>query len=36
MFRPLLPFDFNNDGRLGWEDLGALINNPELIRLLLP
>ena len=35
-FKPLLPLDFNNDGKLGWEDFWAVINKPGLMQLLLP
>ena len=28
--------DFNKDGKLGWEDMGSFIRNPQLIRNLLP
>lgn len=32
-FRPLLPLDFNNDGKLGWGDLDAAIKKPSLLNL---
>ncbi|MBI4974091.1 hypothetical protein HZC27_05795 [Candidatus Roizmanbacteria bacterium] len=35
-FRPLLPLDFNNDGRLGWEDLTALLQKPDLLMMFIP
>lgn len=35
-FETLLPFDFNKDGKLGGDDLSAAINNPALLKLLLP
>lgn len=34
--KPLLPLDFDADGGLSWGDVGALITNPRLLRLLLP
>ena len=29
VFKPLLPLDFNNDGRLGWDDWEAMLKNPR-------
>lgn len=34
--KPLLPLDFNTDGKLSWGDVGAVIQNPRLLRLLFP
>jgi hypothetical protein len=35
-FKPLLPFDFNLDGKFSAADLLALLKNPRLLRLLRP
>lgn len=35
-FKPLLPLDFNNDGKLGWEDLTALLQKPDLLMMFIP
>lgn len=35
-FKRMIPFDFNRDGHLDWEDLNALFQHPELMRLLFP
>ncbi|MCX6725747.1 MAG: hypothetical protein NT052_00305, partial [Candidatus Shapirobacteria bacterium] len=35
-FRVLLPFDFNQDGKLSWSDIWTLIKNPKLFKLLMP
>ncbi len=34
--KPLLPLDFDTDGRLSWGDVSAILQNPRLLRLLLP
>ncbi|PIY69370.1 hypothetical protein COY90_00980 [Candidatus Roizmanbacteria bacterium CG_4_10_14_0_8_um_filter_39_9] len=34
--RALLPFDFNSNGALGWDDLGALLQAPSKLKMLLP
>jgi len=36
LFKTLLPFDFNQDGRFSLSDFGALIKNPKLLKLFLP
>jgi len=36
VFKTLLPFDFNQDGRFSWGDFGALIKKPKLLKLFLP
>ena len=36
LFKTLLPFDFNQDGRFSWSDFGALIKKPKLLKLFLP
>ena len=33
VFKALLPFDFNNDGKLSFGDLLALLRKPKLLRL---
>lgn len=34
--KQFLPFDFNGDGKLGWDDIGAFYKNPSLFTLLIP
>lgn len=36
IFERMLPFDFNSDGALTFNDIGALFNNPGLLRNLFP
>ncbi len=35
-FKKMVPFDLNQNGHMDWADLGVLIQNPELMRLLFP
>lgn len=35
-FKEMLPFDFNSDGALTFEDLGMIIANPQVLTVLLP
>lgn len=35
-FKKMLPFDFNRDGRMGFDDLDALFKKPSLASLLIP